>query len=645
MKKIILSIAILTSLLTINAYACNLNDIDNNDYQSEIRDLEEKSIINGYDDGSYKPNKSINRAEFLKIVLEAVHPDNLNGSNCFKDVKTEWFAKYVCYAKSQKIIQGYSDGYFKPNRTINYVEALKIIYLSNQDSGRGSVKSDVWYAPYLTDANSHKFMGEEKISNEHLMNRGEMAKLVSTYMHTKKWDIDKTDSSDSQSSNNDKNQDSNSNNSFEYSNTTSTTGSTGVDLDECHTMKIPTGATILSAGTDVLYNAVRNASAGDSLVLHGGIYKENHEIRVDKTNLTIMSYPGEWAVIDRSSDTMSDGDSGIWFYVGSDGSKLFCTEVKGGLYAVSTETKWDWGEADRSGASNLVIKNNKLHDSGHDTVRIKPNCDNVRIEQNEIYNSGKAYGSGSCNAEGIDDVNADNLIVRSNHIHDICSNGVYCKGGAINCLIENNLIENTGELGISLGFDTSPEYFDSSVNPEMYESIGGIARNNLIINTGLAGIGLYASKDSEVYNNTVVKANTSGQQAALYFGLSLQDWDDAGKRPANKNPKIHDNIIMQESDAPIISIRTMEDLGGLEALSGSADLHDNCYYQVNGDIKFEDGRDEIDYGGGWTEFWFGNLSEWQKHMNSDANSFVENPMLNSMYESQTDHCKNRGYQR
>ena len=55
------------------------------------------------------------------------------------------------------------------------------------------------------------------------------------------------------------------------------------------------------------------------------------------------------------------------------------------------------------------------------------------------------------------------MIVQNNYIHDICSNGVYAKGGATDVVIKNNIVERTNGAGIAIGFDTSPQYFDLTV--------------------------------------------------------------------------------------------------------------------------------------------------------------------------------------
>lgn len=382
-----------------------------------------------------------------------------------------------------------------------------------------------------------------------------------------------------------------------------------------------------------LFRAAAVVQANETIVLRQGTYAETDEIRIRVPRVTIRSYPGEWAIVDRSSE--SGYGSGIYFYVGSDGGALECVEVRGGFYAVSTETKWDWGDPnDRAGASRLRIENTRLHSSLRDVIKIKPNCDDIVIRHNEIYNSGVGLSPGDCNAEGIDNVNGDRTIVAHNHIHDICSTGVYLKGGATDGVIEYNLIERTGGAGILLGFDTSPEFFDLTVNPDYYENIRGIARNNLIRETGGAGIGFYASREAKAYNNTLVNTATS-LHTPIYFGITFQDWDPGAGRPANRNPAVLYNIVSQpgSSTQQLVSIRYTSELGGLSALDGEMRINANCYWRAAGAAGFSDGRTN----------WSGNFAQWKTHIGGEGSSREINPQLDATYLPQQAACRGRGH--
>ena len=107
--------------------------------------MSDEGTIQGYQDGTFGPDLSVNRAELMKMVV-LMGVDNVDESyaNCFPDVKDEWFARYVCYANEMGWIDGYPDGTFKPGNNVNRVEALKIIL-------NATIPADQWPDPTEVD--------------------------------------------------------------------------------------------------------------------------------------------------------------------------------------------------------------------------------------------------------------------------------------------------------------------------------------------------------------------------------------------------------------------------------------------------------------------------------------------------------------
>lgn len=117
--------------------------------------------LQGYDDGTFKPGNTVNRAEIMKILVkgQGIDPDPSLYKDCFPDVTDEWFATSVCYAEAEGWVNGYLDGTFKPANTVNKVEAIKMLVnaLGLDDRLPDSVTealfddtdSSQWYAPYL----------------------------------------------------------------------------------------------------------------------------------------------------------------------------------------------------------------------------------------------------------------------------------------------------------------------------------------------------------------------------------------------------------------------------------------------------------------------------------------------------------------
>ncbi len=138
--------------------------------------LKEEGVIEGYSDGTFRPDKRINRAEFLKIAMEGSGRD-LGGKNCFSDVAEQWFAQYVCSAKNQGIIDGYPDGTFKPSNDINFVEASKIIantlHLNINDSYK-----DNWYHQFVKALEAKFAIPSSVDSFGKNITRGEMSEII-----------------------------------------------------------------------------------------------------------------------------------------------------------------------------------------------------------------------------------------------------------------------------------------------------------------------------------------------------------------------------------------------------------------------------------------------------------------------------------
>ncbi len=141
-------------LLLVPTAMAGFIDIGGHRWIQSIEWLAEEGIVEGYEDKSFKPDQLINRAEFMKIVMEGVFiggVEDYYADDCFPDVKKEdWFSKYICYAKEEGIVSGHGDGTFKPSDTITQPEALKILFNTMDeyvvdDGGE-------WYQKYLDHA-------------------------------------------------------------------------------------------------------------------------------------------------------------------------------------------------------------------------------------------------------------------------------------------------------------------------------------------------------------------------------------------------------------------------------------------------------------------------------------------------------------
>lgn len=151
--------------------------------------LKKKNIIKGYDDGSFRPDNELNRAELLKILVEGAghSPDPTQYQNCFPDVKTDWYAKYVCFAKEKGWIQGYKDNTFRPASNINKVEALKMLLeifevemIQATENPYEDVAKGEWYTDYVNTAKQGDLLEEKSANYEpaKMITRGQISENI-----------------------------------------------------------------------------------------------------------------------------------------------------------------------------------------------------------------------------------------------------------------------------------------------------------------------------------------------------------------------------------------------------------------------------------------------------------------------------------
>ena len=110
------------------SYSTDFSDVDDSMwFANYIGYMQQFNIINGYEDGTFRPNNSITRAEFVTIACRFVKNMSNNTSE-FADITSEhWAYSYVSFASSNGWVNGYEDGTFRPENTITRAEAVVIV--------------------------------------------------------------------------------------------------------------------------------------------------------------------------------------------------------------------------------------------------------------------------------------------------------------------------------------------------------------------------------------------------------------------------------------------------------------------------------------------------------------------------------------
>ena len=175
---------ILTFAVSFSVFANELTDIEGHDYEDTIALLTEAGVISGYPDGTYRPDQTVNRVEFLKIVVGSTFDDidtEATNDTCgFSDtVSGQWYIPYLCRALEEGIVQGYPDGTFKPEQTVNFVEAAKIAALAHEQDL--SEDGSVWYEDYVTYTSDRLLIPPDVDALDGLLTRGQVAELLGRY--------------------------------------------------------------------------------------------------------------------------------------------------------------------------------------------------------------------------------------------------------------------------------------------------------------------------------------------------------------------------------------------------------------------------------------------------------------------------------
>ena len=131
MKKILLMMIILIFVASFaNIYAAGFPDVKKDSYLEEaIGVLSSYKVIQGYPDNSFKPDRIVTRAEMAKVVTVAAgfHEYSKNMTSVYEDMHGHWAESYVELADVLGIVKGISPSTYGPDNLIKFEEAYTMI--------------------------------------------------------------------------------------------------------------------------------------------------------------------------------------------------------------------------------------------------------------------------------------------------------------------------------------------------------------------------------------------------------------------------------------------------------------------------------------------------------------------------------------
>ncbi|MBQ9375300.1 MAG: S-layer homology domain-containing protein, partial [Ruminococcus sp.] len=189
LKKVISTVAALAlSASAVSAFAVNFPDVpEDASYAQAVQELSALKVISGFDDGTFRPDELVTRAQMAKMIVDALaETEQAEASKAvtqFADVAQDHWAKgYINQGVADTFISGYGDGNFGPEDNVTYVQAQSMLVraIGYQTYAEGS---GGWPNGYKTWAASQGITtGISGIADDTQLTRAQVAQLVDNAM-------------------------------------------------------------------------------------------------------------------------------------------------------------------------------------------------------------------------------------------------------------------------------------------------------------------------------------------------------------------------------------------------------------------------------------------------------------------------------
>ena len=277
-------------------------------------------------------------------------------------------------------------------------------------------------------------------------------------------------------------------------------------------------ATVIEIGPgDDFRGAMQNLGAGDTLIMHGGLYSLSSYFELDLAGtadapITIRAASGEQPVlhyVDDGQNIVNIVDSSFLIIDG--------VEFSGGSRGIRL-----------TNSSDITIRNCHVHDTAANAISANDGGNvyaRLVFVHNEIDHAGdtaEGFYLG-CNDDGC---RVHDSLVANNYIHDLDGptvtqgDGIEIKAGSYANVVRDNVIHDTAYPGITL-YHTNGNGAPNVIERNLVWNSGdngiqvtgdAIVRNNIVLSAAAAGIGIHASQGGTVQNlvivnNTVLKAS------------------------------------------------------------------------------------------------------------------------------------------
>lgn len=171
----LLSVTALCFLLPLHAQ--EFSDTQHSYCSSAVDFLSDNGVVNGYPDGTFGINGTLTRAEFATMLFRVIGSPKEATQESFPDVPEDHWAREAILAVSEQgLVNGYADGSFRPDAPVLYEEAVKMVVSLMTDEDL--VPSEPWYQAYVEYAEKTNLPEKMKASVGETLTRGDAAVLL-----------------------------------------------------------------------------------------------------------------------------------------------------------------------------------------------------------------------------------------------------------------------------------------------------------------------------------------------------------------------------------------------------------------------------------------------------------------------------------
>ncbi len=137
-------------------------------FNHAVSTLSSMGIVKGHNDGTFAPNAPITRAEFAAIAAR-LDDKNTDTSSKFTDIASHWAKNEIGIAANKGWINGYPDGTFRPNQYITRAEAMTLVnrVLNRLPENSSDLLDSMIKWPDNSDASAWYYLAVQEATNSH----------------------------------------------------------------------------------------------------------------------------------------------------------------------------------------------------------------------------------------------------------------------------------------------------------------------------------------------------------------------------------------------------------------------------------------------------------------------------------------------